>query len=173
MDIAEVILKDHQEQRYLFSLLEQMGRASTADLAAIWGRLSNFLEVHARAEELHFYPTLLRQGQGEGGMPDAKSETRDAIDDHNEIRNAIAKVAPHAVASEAWFEAIAAVNKANSDHMGEEERQGLADFRRTVSLVDRHALAIDFIVYEVKHLDGIVARDIDTDAYIVHPAAAV
>jgi hypothetical protein len=75
MDITEVILKDHQEQRYLFSVLEQVDRASTEQLSAIWQRLRCLLEVHARAEELFFYPSLLRHGRGEGGMPDARSET--------------------------------------------------------------------------------------------------
>lgn len=172
MDIAEVILKDHQEQRYLFSLLEQIDGSATDDLSAIWGRLRSFLEVHARAEELFFYPTLLRTGRGEGGMPDAKSETKDAIEDHNEIRDAIAKVAPHKVGSSDWFKAINEVNKANSDHMGEEERQGLADFRRTVTLDARHQLAIQFIVFEAKNIDGVTARDIDPEKYIARPPMA-
>lgn len=171
MDIAEVILKDHQEQRYLFSLLEQVDRSQTEALSEIWGRLRAFLEVHARAEELFFYPTLLRTGRGEGGMPDAKSETKDAIEDHNEIRDAIAQVASHEVGCSDWFKAIGEVNKANSDHMGEEERQGLADFRRTVTLADRHALAIEFIVFEAKNINGIVARDLDPDKYVKRPSA--
>lgn len=171
MDIAEVILKDHQEQRYLFSLLEQMDRSATEDLSEIWGRLSAFLEVHARAEELFFYPTLLRDGRGEGGMPDASSETKDAIKDHNEIRDAIAEVLKHQVGSKDWFNAINEVNKANSDHMGEEERQGLADFRRTVTLTARHELAIQFIVFEAKNINGITARDIDPETYVKRSSA--
>jgi hypothetical protein len=166
MDITEVILKDHQEQRYLFSVLEQIDRASTEQLAAIWQRLSHLLEVHARAEELFFYPSLLRHGQGEGGMPDARSETTDAIHDHNEIRDAIAKVTVHQVGGADWFDAISEVNKANSDHMGEEARQGLADARRTLTLPARDALAIKFIVFEAKNINGVVPHDIDPETYV-------
>lgn len=166
MDIAEVILKDHQEQRYLFSVIEQLDRSATNELSEVWKRLSAFLEVHARAEELFFYPTVLRHGQGEGGMPDAKSETKDAIHDHNEIRDAIARTANHEVGSTDWFNAINEVNKANSDHMGEEERQGLADCRRTVTLAKRHELAIQFIVFEAKHINGVVSKDINPEIYV-------
>ena len=51
MDITQLILDDHHEQRRLFAILEQVDRSDTATLAAIWGRLAAFLELHAQAEE--------------------------------------------------------------------------------------------------------------------------
>ena len=102
MDITQLILDDHHEQRRLFAILEQIDRTDVKALAAIWGRLSAFLEVHAEAEERHFYPALLRVGTGAGGKPSADDETEDAIKDHNQIRDAVAAVAPHALGSDAW-----------------------------------------------------------------------
>jgi iron-sulfur cluster repair protein YtfE (RIC family) len=93
MDITQLILDDHHEQRRLFAMLEQLERTDTADLSAVWARLSAFLEVHAKAEEDVFYPALLRLGKGAGGDTPA-AETKDAIKDHNEIRDAIAGVTP-------------------------------------------------------------------------------
>lgn len=104
-------------------------------------------------------------------MPDAKSETKDAIKDHNEIRDAITKVSTHQVGSSDWFNAINEVNKVNSDHMGEEERQGLADFRRTVPLNARHTLAIQFIVFEMKNINGVIPHDIDPEKYVTRAPA--
>ena len=129
MDITQLILDDHHEQRRLFAILEQVDRGDMKALGAIWARLSAFLEVHAEAEERHFYPALLRVGTGAGGKPSADAETVDAIKDHNEIRDAVAQVARHELGSDAWYRAVADANEANSDHMGEEEREGLADFR--------------------------------------------
>src|SRR6476619_579219 len=134
MDITQLILDDHQEQRRLFSIVEQIDPTDTHTLSAMWTRLSAFLEVHAEAEEQHFYPELLRLGEGAGGKDSAEDETEDAIHDHNKIRDAVAAVADHEVGSDPWFEAVAAANEENSDHMGEEEREGLTDFRRTVGL---------------------------------------
>jgi hypothetical protein len=54
MDITQLILDDHHEQRRLFAILEQIDRADVTALAAIWARLSAFLEVHAEAEERLF-----------------------------------------------------------------------------------------------------------------------
>jgi hypothetical protein len=166
MDITQLILDDHHEQRRLFAILEQIDRADTRSLAAIWGRLSAFLEVHAEAEERHFYPALLHVGRGAGGKPSADAETEDAIKDHNEIRDAVAAVAGHDVGSDAWYAAVAKANKANSEHMGEEEREGLTDFRRSAALALRHELAVAFATFEARHFAGVVPVDKDPKAYV-------
>lgn len=166
MDITQLILDDHHEQRRLFSLLDQVGDKETEVLAALWGRLATFLEVHAEAEEEHFYPSLLSLGEGAGGKPTAEAETEDAIEDHNEIRDAVAAVAGHRVGSAPWREAVAAANKANGEHMDEEERQGLADFRRHAPLQLRHDLGVRFAVFEARHVTGVAAVDKDPKTYI-------
>ena len=66
MDITQLILDDHHEQRRLFAILEQIDRADTGTLSAVWERLASFLELHAAAEEEIFYPGLLRVGVGAG-----------------------------------------------------------------------------------------------------------
>lgn len=166
MDITQLILDDHQEQRRLFAILEQIEDGDVASLTAVWGRLSTFLEVHAKAEEDLFYPALLEIGEGAGGKADAKAETLDAIKDHNEIRDAIAKVPAHAVGSADWRKAVAKANKANSDHMGEEEREGLTDFRFHADLARRHELAVRFAAFEANHITGVLARDVDPKEYV-------
>jgi hypothetical protein len=170
MDITQLILDDHHEQRRLFAILEQIGRADTPTLEAIWGRLAAFLEVHAEAEEQLFYPELLRVGKGAGGKADAEDETEDAIRDHNEIRDAVAAVARHPAGSNAWYAAVAAANKANGDHMAEEEREGLTDFRRNAALSVRHDLAVAFAAFEAKHFIGVEPVDKDPKAYIAEHA---
>lgn len=47
MDITQLILDDHAEQRLLFGILEQIDPADAASLTAVWTRLAAFLEVHA------------------------------------------------------------------------------------------------------------------------------
>ena len=62
MDITQLILDDHHEQRRLFAILEQIDRSDIGTLLAVWGRLGVFLELHAAAEEAIFYPALLQVG---------------------------------------------------------------------------------------------------------------
>jgi hypothetical protein len=166
MDITQLILDDHHEQRRLFAILEQIDRADTGTLEAIWARLSAFLEVHAAAEEAIFYPELLRVGIRTGGTGSAEEETLDAIGDHNDIRDAIALVAEHATGSDEWFAAVAGVNLANGDHMAEEEREGLTDFRRHAGLQLRHELAVTFAAFEARHFAGVPVVDKDPESYV-------
>jgi len=166
MDITQLILDDHHEQRRLFAILEQIDRFDTGTLQAVWGRLSAFLEVHAAAEEEIFYPELLRLGVATGAIGSAEAETIDAIHDHNDIRDTIALVGEHVVGSNEWFDAVAGVNLANGDHMAEEEREGLTDFRRHAGLQSRHELAVAFASFEARHFAGIPPVDKDPEAYV-------
>jgi hypothetical protein len=165
MDITEVILEQHHEQRRAFALLDEMPRADTAALGAVWGRLEVLLEVHAEAEERFFYPRLLRLGKGnpEGDVDD---EVEDAIKDHNEIRDAVKAADGPAVGSDEWWTAVWDARKANDDHMAEEEREDLLDFRHHADLQTRHDIAVQFLTYEAKHYAGIPIRDKDPKEYI-------
>jgi Hemerythrin HHE cation binding domain len=168
MDITQLILDDHYEQRRRFAMLEQMDPGDTAALEAVWSRLAVFLEVHAAAEEQLFYPELLAAGLagGASGTQTAEAETLDAIHDHNDIRDAVLAVAGHEVGSAGWFAAVAAANEANSDHMGEEEREGLTYFRRHASLRLRHDLAVAFATFEARNFAGVPVVDKDPEAYV-------
>ncbi len=166
MDITQLILDDHQEQRRLFAILEQVDRGQTGVLAAIWDRLAAFLELHAAAEEKTFYPALLEVGLAARRAAGVEDETVDAIADHNEIRDAVAEVARHQVGTDEWYAAVAQANLANSDHMAEEEREGLTDFRRLASLDRRHQLAVAFAEFEARHYAGVQPQDKDPEAYV-------
>jgi hypothetical protein len=166
VDITQLILDDHHEQRRLFAILEQVDPADRDTLRAVWDRLAAFLELHAQAEEEIFYPELLRVGTSARRTGQVEDETLDAIGDHNDIRDAIAGVAGHAVGSAEWYAAVAAANLANSDHMAEEEREGLTDFRHLASLQKRHDLAVAFIRFETQHYAGVPPVDKDPEGYV-------
>jgi hypothetical protein len=61
---------------------------------------------------------------------------------------------------------VAAANKANGDHMAEEEREGLTDFRRQATLQMRHKLAVAFAAYENAHVTGVKPVDKDPETWV-------
>lgn len=166
MDITRLIADDHSEQRRLFAMLEEIPASNREALRAVWNRLRALLDSHAEAEERFFYPNLLAVGTGAGDSPSARAETRDAIKDHNEIRDHASAVDGCVPGTAEWQASVAAANKANSDHMAEEERQGLADFRRHASLQLRHELGIEFARFSATHLAGVRPVDKDPDEYV-------
>lgn len=166
MDITDLILNDHHEQRRLFAYLDDIDPANTEALSAVWRRLKILLDVHAAAEEKLFYPHLLSIGTGAGGEDSAASETKDVMKDHNEIRDAAADVDRHEVGSDAWRQAVVKTREANSDHMAEEERQDLADFRHHADFQLRHDIAVSFATFEANHAGGINVQDKDPDTYV-------
>jgi hypothetical protein len=166
MDITQLILDDHHEQRKMFALLDEVGRDDIESLEAIWTRLRILLEVHAEAEEQLFYPRLLEVGEGATDAADAEEETEDAISDHNDIRTGIAEAERHEVGSPGWWQGIATTREENSNHMAEEERQALADFRRHADEAERHNLGVAFAAFEARHATGIRSESKDPDQYI-------
>lgn len=166
MDITQIILDEHQQQRQLFAMIDQIDRSDIDALGALWTRLKNLLDAHAEAEERFFYPRLMQIGTGGNDADSAADETEDAIEDHNDIRDTGEAVNQHPVGSDAWFEAVGQCNKANADHLAEEERQGLTDFRKHASLEERHALGIRFAAFEAAHLNGVKVVDKDPKDYV-------
>jgi hypothetical protein len=166
LDITQLILDDHAEQRRLFALLEEIDSRDVASLVVVWNRLATFLEVHAEAEEKIFYPALLQVGRREGEAEEVEHEARHAIEDHNRIRDAVAAVSGLEVGSEEWRAAVLKANEENGDHAAEEEREGLTSFRAIAPLELRHDLGVKFIAYEVRHVNGVAAVDKDPEAWV-------
>jgi Hemerythrin HHE cation binding domain len=167
MDICDLILEDHHRFRRTFALLDDVPRDDKESLSALWGRLKIELDVHAEAEERFFYPHLLDVGTGATDADDAEEETEDAIVDHNDIRDAAEEVDTHQVGSGPWWDAVGEVREHNSDHLGEEERQALADFRHNSDVETRHELGVQFAAFSAAHAsEGVEAVDKDADEYI-------
>src|SRR6476659_3889689 len=167
VDITEVISHQHDEQRRMFAMLEEWPRDDHEGLAAVWKRLEILLEVHAEAEERYFYPELLRLGTGGADAESVDEEVEDAVKDHNAIRDAVRRVGQSETGSDEWWTAVVDANVHNSDHMGEEERQDLADFRQRASLELRHEIAVQFLRYEAQRwAEGITPRDKDPEDYV-------
>ena len=160
-DITSLIMDDHEWFRRQFARLDDV--TDVADLDAIWTPLATALDTHAEAEETLFYPALLHRGD-----QDPKEETDDAVKDHNKIRDAVAAARTHDTGSKEWFDAVGEARVQNSDHLAEEEDQGLPDFRKHASLELRDELGKKWLRFYSQHPNGrgISGSDVDVDQYI-------
>ena len=165
-DITDQILAHHEWFREQFVRLDDAKAAAPADadaLRAVWDPLATKLDLHALAEEEIFYPQLLRRG-----TEDPEEATLDAIGDHNEIRDGVRDAARHQLASEQWWAAVLETRKANDEHMAEEEREGIADFRANAPAGLREALGRQFARFFEQHstTDGVNVSDKNPERYV-------
>lgn len=161
MDITDLILADHHEQRRAFARLDDTPKDDVESLGFLWNDLAHFLEVHAAAEEAVFYPELLRVADEDG------EETKDAIGDHNDIRDGIREAAEHEVGSDGWWKGVWKARESNTEHMGEEEDEGLASFRQAASLEKRAELGKLFQVAKTRPVEKLLdTSDKDPDEYV-------
>ncbi|HEY2044160.1 MAG TPA: hemerythrin domain-containing protein [Jatrophihabitans sp.] len=160
-----MILDEHAWFRKQFARLDDLQARTPLPVEAVeklWTALAARLDVHAIAEEEIFYPQLLKKGA------DPEAETLDAIGDHNDIRDGIHDAARHALASAAWWQAVGQARQANDEHMAEEEREGLADFRLHAPAGLREALGRRFAEFIDAHpgTAGLDTSDKDPETYV-------
>ena len=168
-DIIDLVYSDHDWFRRQFFRLDDA--KSDAELAAIWDGLSARLDVHAEAEEVVFYPALLKHGGHDhpsNPEGDPEDETEDAITDHNAIRDAVRRSRRHKPGSDEWFAAVHEAREQNGKHLDEEEREAMPDFIKSASLELRHELAMQWVQFIAEHerIKGVDNRDKDADEYI-------
>lgn len=160
-DVVRLILSDHESFRARFAELADL-RDEPQAAAALWGELAADLERHASAEEAHFYPALLKD------VDDSVDETKDAIGDHDEIRQGIRRAAAAAPGSQEWWAGVRDTRAANDEHLAEEERDDLPDFLRAASVEERQELGARFVAFKEQHpwAAGLDYSDKDPEEYV-------
>jgi hypothetical protein len=165
-DITVLIRADHDWFREQFAKLDDLQAQTRVDRSAlvrVWRPLGDRLDVHAYIEEKIFYPQLLKRG-----TDDPEGETLDAIGDHNDIRDGVRDANAAQVGTEEWWAAIGRTRSANDEHMGEEEQEGLSDFRRHAPIGLREALGRQYIEFMAEHptTKGLQIVDRDPEGYV-------
>ena len=158
-DVASLILSEHDVFRRDFDALDGL---SGEQLSQAWDRLAEALEVHAAGEEAVFYPHVVRT------LPDGAPETEHALHDHNEIRSAAHAVAEHEVASDGWWQAVKHCQEVNGEHMAEEERDILGDFKDTIDQDKRDELGLAWLAFHAEHerAEGLSGEPEDVEGYV-------
>ena len=165
-DITMLILADHNWFREQFARLDDLQARTPVRsdaLEKVWRPLADKLDVHAYIEEKIFYPQLL-----ERGVDDPEGETLDAIGDHNDIRDGVRDANGVAIGTDEWWAAVGRAREANDEHMGEEEREGLSDFRRHAPVGLREALGQQYREFMAQHptTKGLRIVDRDPQTYV-------
>ena len=163
-DVCDLVLDEHEQFRRRFADLdEQRAAGASAEMVGrLWDPLGALLERHADAEEELFYPVVIEVGVHGG------DETDDAVNDHNEIREAVRRAADASAGSEEWWQAVLDARARNSDHIAEEEREAIPDLRTHLGRARRDELGAAWLEFADRHAGarGLSLGDTDPDSYL-------
>jgi hypothetical protein len=120
-DVIELIMADHRRIRRFREVLDDAVRGGPASgsgwmLAHVWERVTDLLDSHTQAEEEICYLSMFGPGSRLGEW------RRDAVADHDDIREAIEEALLQPVGSALWWTAARAALAVSADHLDREER---------------------------------------------------
>jgi iron-sulfur cluster repair protein YtfE (RIC family) len=115
MDLFQLIRQDHQKAKRLFERLAETASGTQSRLH-LFAELKHELEMHAEVEEKYFYPALL-------GHDEAKDLIEEALEEHADVKEALAGLDQGDNASDGWTERLDELREDVEQHVEEEEAE--------------------------------------------------
>lgn len=144
------MIEDHHTVEGLFDKLQAAAEAD--EQAALFAQVKKALVRHASAEEAVLYPRV-RTGAGavedpatliaahpDNDVAEGQAEVKDAIEEHDAIRQSLHEVDEHQAGTELFTLAVAQLVATTKHHVGVEETELLPDFRANSEASEREAL---------------------------------
>jgi len=136
MNIFEAIREDHQKQRTLVDLLVKT-HGDSEGRNEIFARLKRELEVHADAEERHFYKPLISADL-------TQDKARHSIAEHHDIEELIEKLEETDMSSSAWVHYAGQLKEQVIHHLDEEEHEVFQMAGKVLSENQKSSLATSY-----------------------------
>lgn len=144
MNIFEALREDHDRQRELAKkLLETSG--DTPERDQIFKALKEELQVHADAEERHFYKPLIDSDL-------TQDKARHSIAEHHEIDELIETLEATEYSSPAWLTYAKQLQEQVEHHLDEEEHEVFQMAGKVLSENQKQSLATSYRRYMKEHL---------------------
>ncbi|MEQ3665066.1 MULTISPECIES: hemerythrin domain-containing protein [unclassified Olleya] len=139
MTIFESIRKDHDTQRELLDqLVKTTGDSKQRD--KIYKQLKNELNIHAEAEERHFYKPLISNDM-------MQEKARHGIAEHHEIDELLEQLDDTEYSSSAWLKIAKDLKEKVEHHLEDEEHKFFQLAGKVFNDTQKTALAKDYRSY--------------------------
>jgi hemerythrin superfamily protein len=135
MDIFELIAQEHRKVEKLFSQIESTKDAKKR--SRLFEQIYQELNLHARVEELTFYPSMRDHEDIEDLVDEAEEE-------HNEVKILLEELKALSPTSHEFTEKISELQEAVEHHVEEEEEEIFPQLRDVMSDEELEELAQEF-----------------------------
>jgi len=125
-DFFNMIRKDHQELKEMFSQLEKMPDSEYARREETFNKLKMELVPHMRGEEKAFYP-VLRQNQ------QSKMDAMEAMEEHHIAEVSMMELDKMSKQEEFWAPKLMVFKELINHHIKEEEDKVFKDAEKVIS----------------------------------------
>lgn len=116
MNLFEMLHKDHEQVRALFSQLENTADADINGRDHIFAALYRELDIHSQAEEKYFY-SLLK------GEAETRELVLESLDEHKDVKKMLDELESMDKGSAEWIAGLHACREAVEQHVAEEENE--------------------------------------------------
>lgn len=136
MEIFQAIRKDHEKQRLLMKILVETS-GDTESRRNYFKELKEQLNMHAVAEERHFYAPLMESDK-------TIDDSRHAIAEHHEIDELVEKLEETDMSSSAWLHHMKTLQDRVLHHLEEEEKEFFEHADTVLSAKQKDELANEY-----------------------------
>lgn len=134
-DILALISADHRKVEGIFSQIESAKKPD--DVYKLFNEIYQELNLHARAEELVFYPSLREFEDTDDLIEEAESE-------HEEVEVMLEEIKALSPNAEDFMDRIAELKEAVQHHVQEEENEVFEVIRESFDNQELQALGLEF-----------------------------
>ncbi len=135
MDIFETIKHDHRQVEELFSEIENT--KDSKKLSSLFHKIYQELNLHAKVEELTFYPSMREYEETEELLEEAEEE-------HNQVKILLEELQSLNPTSSEFKEKIGKLKTAVQHHIQEEEEEVFPKVRQSMSEEELDELSQEF-----------------------------
>lgn len=127
--IYDMLRNDHQTVRTALERIIGSGGGAEKTRHDLFAKVKEELEIHTKFEEEVFYPTF----RDDKNDKQAKDEVKDALNEHKEAKQMLAKLERMDVTSEEFITTIKDLKEALEHHIHDEEDEIFPQARQAVS----------------------------------------
>ncbi|MGC2855228.1 hemerythrin domain-containing protein [Novispirillum sp. DQ9] len=127
--IYDMLRNDHQTVRTALERIIGSGNSAQKTRHDLFAKVKEELEIHTKFEEEVFYPTF----RADKNDKQAKEEVKDAMSEHKEAKQMLAKLEKMDVTSDEFIDTIKELKDALEHHIHDEEDEIFPQAREAVS----------------------------------------
>lgn len=144
MNLYDLLHKDHERVREIFSQLERTTESDGTRRENLFGSLYRELDLHSQAEEKFLYSRLK-------GEDDTRELVLEALDEHKEVKKALDDLESMDKGAAEWTARLRELRDSVEHHVEEEENELFPRARKTLDEEEADGIAEDIEAFKEEH----------------------